>query len=75
MKDEAGTPPGEECLDLGISEDGRAAKIRELERRIAELRARLPRHSAPATMMIDLDELESALQRLRDELGAVNEHK
>jgi len=75
MRDETGTPPGEECLDLGVSEDGHAAKIRELKRRIAELRARLPRHSAPATMMIELDELESALQRLCDELDAVNEHQ
>jgi hypothetical protein len=72
MRDETGTPPGEECLDLGISEDGHAAKIRELKRRIAELRARLPRHSAPTVMMVELDELEDDLRRLKSELDLNN---
>lgn len=43
----------------------RAARIKALEQRIAELRARLPKHSVPASMMIELDELEDALQKLR----------
>ena len=51
-----------------ISGDRRVTKIRELERRIAELRARLPKHSAPTAMMVELDELEDALRRLRDGL-------
>ncbi|GEM_PF-3330824 len=72
MRDETGTPPGEECLDLGVSEDGHAAKIRELKRRIAELRARLPRHSAPTVMMVELDELEDDLRRLKSELDLNN---
>jgi sugar phosphate isomerase/epimerase len=39
--------------------------MQELERRIAELRARLPKHSAPAAMMVELDELEDSLRRLQ----------
>ena len=38
---------------------------RELERRTAELRARLPKHSVPPAMLLELDELEEALQALR----------
>ena len=60
MKDEASGSG--ECLADG------AERIRELERRIAELRARLPKHSAPTAMMVELDELEDALRRLRDGL-------
>ena len=56
-----------------ISGDRRVTKIRELERRIAELRARLPKHSAPTAMMVELDELEDALRRLRDGLGYADE--
>ena len=70
MKDETGTPPREVYLsDLSACEDGRATKIRELERRIAELRQRLPKHSVPTAMMVELDELDDALRRLRDGLG------
>lgn len=35
----------------------------ELERRIADLRARLPRHSVPAAMLLELEELEEELER------------
>ena len=34
------------------------SQIEELERRIADLKARLPAHSTPPSMMIELDELE-----------------
>jgi hypothetical protein len=40
--------------------------MRELERQIAALRARLPKHSPSAAMMIELDELEHALDQLGD---------
>lgn len=44
-----------------------AQRIAELERRIADLEARLPRHSAPPAMLIELEELEMALQEARSE--------
>ena len=37
----------------------------ELEAQIAELRARLPRHTAPPAMLVQLDELEEALEDAR----------
>ncbi len=43
----------------------REARIAELERRIAELRARLPKHSVPPAMIIELEDLEDELARLR----------
>ena len=61
MKDKASGPG--ECFTDG------AERISELEQRIAELRARLPKHSVPTAMMVELDELEDALRRLRDGLG------
>ncbi len=39
-------------------------RIRELEQRIAELKARLPRHSVPASMLMQLEELEDELAQL-----------
>jgi hypothetical protein len=41
-------------------------RIVELERRIADLKARLPKHSVPAAMMIELEELEQELARLKE---------
>jgi hypothetical protein len=38
-------------------------EIAELEARIAELRSRLPKHTPPPSMLIELDELEDALER------------
>ncbi len=40
-------------------------RIARLEREIDELRARLPKHSVPVTMMIALEELEEELRRLK----------
>jgi len=39
-------------------------RIRELERRLADLEARLPRHSVPAAMMVEIEELEEELAAL-----------
>lgn len=36
--------------------------LEELENRIAELRARLPRHSVPPAMWMELEALEEALE-------------
>lgn len=41
--------------------------VEELEQRIADLKARLPKHSIPPAMLIELDELEEALERARSE--------
>jgi BMFP domain-containing protein YqiC len=40
-------------------------RIAQLEKEIAELEARLPAHSVPAAMMIELEELEEELEALR----------
>lgn len=42
----------------------RTERIAELERRIADLRARLPRHSVPPAMLRELEDLEEELERL-----------
>ena len=47
-----------------------AARIAELEERIADLRARLPRHSVPPSMIIELEDLEEELERARQHAEA-----
>ncbi|MBN1811215.1 MAG: histidine kinase [Anaerolineae bacterium] len=42
------------------------AQIVKLEQQVADLRARLPKHSVPPAMMIALEELEEELARLRE---------
>jgi len=42
-------------------------RIAELERRIADLKARLPKHSVPPAMLQELEDLEEELARLRQE--------
>jgi putative redox protein len=39
--------------------------IAELERRIAELKGRLPKHTPPMSMLVELDELDEALEEAR----------
>ena len=39
-------------------------RIARLEREIAELEARLPKHSVPAAMIIELEDLEDELESL-----------
>jgi hypothetical protein len=51
----------------------RAARISELERRITDLEARLPRHSIPPAMLIQLEELEEALEQARSEAAQENQ--
>ena len=43
-----------------------SAQIVKLEQQIADLMARLPKHSVPAAMMIELEELEEELARLKE---------
>jgi hypothetical protein len=40
-------------------------RIVQLERQIEELKGRLPRHSVPAAMLLELEELEEELDGLR----------
>jgi hypothetical protein len=42
-------------------------RVAELERRIADLEARLPKHSIPPAMLIELEELEEELEQARRE--------
>jgi hypothetical protein len=39
-------------------------RIQELEREIADLKARWPKHSVPPAMLMRLEELEEELERL-----------
>mgnify|MGYP001124568208 CR=1 FL=1 len=50
-----------------MKKDTGAERIDELERQIADLEARLPEHSIPPAMLIELEELEGALERARSE--------
>jgi hypothetical protein len=40
-------------------------RIAELEAKLAEVKARLPKHSVPPAMIIELEELEDELEMLR----------
>ncbi len=48
------------------SQERREARIQELEREIADLKARWPKHSVPPAMLMRLEELEEELERLRE---------
>ncbi len=51
------------------SVDARQERIAELERRLEDAWARLPRHSIPAIMLLEIEELEEELARLRAPRG------
>jgi polyhydroxyalkanoate synthesis regulator phasin len=40
-------------------------RIAQLERQIEELKARLPKHSVPPAMIVELEELEEQLEALQ----------
>ena len=40
-------------------------RLQQLEQRLADLRARLPKHSVPAAMILELETLEDEIQRLQ----------
>jgi hypothetical protein len=42
-----------------------AERIAQLEAEIAELKARLPKHSVPPAMILELEDLEDELVRLQ----------
>ena len=47
-----------------MTEAERLARVSELEHLIGELRARLPRHTPPVSMLVEIDELDDELRRL-----------
>lgn len=49
----------------------REDRIQELRERIADLRARLPKHSVPPAMLQELEDLEEELARLTREAEEV----
>jgi hypothetical protein len=51
----------------------RDERIAQLEKEIAQLKARLPRHSTPPAMIIELEDLEEELEALQAEAGALRE--
>jgi len=40
-------------------------QVAELEKRVADLKARLPKHSIPPAMLIELEEMEEELEQAR----------
>ena len=48
-------------------------RIEDLEARIADLETRLPKHSVPPAMLIQLEELEEMLERARSQAAEENE--
>jgi hypothetical protein len=52
-------------MERGGAMKRQATRIEELERRIADLKARLPKHSIPPAMILELEELEEELERAR----------
>ena len=50
-----------------MSESNIADRVAELEKQLTELQNRLPAHSVPPSMVIELDELEEALAEARQQ--------
>ena len=48
------------------SQTEREARIQQLEREIADLKARWPKHSVPPAMLMRLEELEEELEQLKE---------
>ena len=47
-----------------MTNDAREKRISGLRERVEDLRARLPKHSVPAAMLIELEDLEEELEGL-----------
>ncbi len=48
-----------------LSEEETARRVAELEARVEDLRRRLPAHSVPPALLIELEELEEELEAAR----------
>jgi hypothetical protein len=44
-------------------------RIAQIEEEIAQLKARLPKHSVPPAMIIELEDLEDELEALKAKVG------
>ena len=67
-----GKPNGHQPADKSISTVPHAQlaeRVAELRQRLSDLQRRLPAHSAPPTMVMELEEIEDELARLQGELG------
>lgn len=60
MKD---SPGGTGAMDSTVS-----GRLAEAQRRLADLKARLPAHSVPRSMMVEMEALEEELARLEAEV-------
>jgi len=50
-----------------MGNESTATQITELKKRIADLKARLPKHSIPPAMLIELEDLEEELEQATQE--------
>jgi polyhydroxyalkanoate synthesis regulator phasin len=50
-----------------VSKPESSARVKQLEKQLADLEARLPAHSVPPSMIAELDDLEEALTEARHE--------
>ncbi|MGE5620484.1 MAG: hypothetical protein ACM3US_14655 [Sphingomonadaceae bacterium] len=48
----------------------RAAELRQLEARLADLKGRMPAHTVRPATLLEMEDLEEAIDRLRAELEA-----
>lgn len=55
---------------LEPSHDRAVQRIIELKQRLADLQAQLPAHSVPPAMMMEMEEIEEELARLRSILDS-----
>jgi transcriptional regulator NrdR family protein len=49
----------------GLSADDIELKIAQVEQQLADVRARVPKHTIPAALIAEIDELDEELERLR----------
>ena len=50
-------------------------RVKEIEAQIADLKKRWPAHSVPPNMLMQLDELEDALEQARQALAQAQEQE
>jgi hypothetical protein len=55
-----------------MSKSSKQSELETLERKLEDLKARLPAHSIPPSMMMELDELEEQLEELRAKVDHEN---